>query len=305
MDVLGDVVAALTLGRPRSTLVTWRAPWGQRFPAVRGSAGFQVVLQGTCHLLGETPMRLDPGDVVFFPHGHGYTLADTPGTETSPPDCDPLGPDFAVDSVGGDGPETVTLCGGYELAPSLAHPLLHDLPDLIRVPAGTNPSLSTVIDLLAAETSGAAQGRTTVIPSLLDVLLVHLLRAWLRTPHGPSGWAAALADPAVNAALRAIHAEPSHAWTVESLAAEARLSRSAFARRFTALTGRPPLAYLTWWRMAQAAHRLQTTDAPIAEIAATHGYTSEFAFTHAFKRHHGTPPARYRRQNRSNQPDSQ
>lgn len=80
------------------------------------------------------------------------------------------------------------------------------------------------------------------------MLLLHVLRAWLddrAAAEHPTGWAAALADPPVSAALRAVHDEPRRAWTVEELGARAGLSRSAFARRFAALVGRPPLAYLT------------------------------------------------------------
>ncbi|NUS16562.1 MAG: helix-turn-helix transcriptional regulator, partial [Streptomyces sp.] len=84
-------------------------------------------------------------------------------------------------------------------------------------------------------------------------------------------------------------------WTVERLAREAGLSRAAFARRFAALTGRPPLAYLTWWRMTLAARLLAESALPLASVAERVGYTSEFAFAHAFKRWCGLAPGRYRR----------
>ena len=80
-----------------------------------------------------------------------------------------------------------------------------------------------------------------------------------------------------------------------TLAAEAGLSRAPFARRFTALIGQPPLSYLTWWRMTTAARLLRDADAPLSAIALRVGYTSEFAFANAFKRHHGIAPGTYRR----------
>ncbi|MFE2131596.1 helix-turn-helix transcriptional regulator [Streptomyces amritsarensis] len=110
-----------------------------------------------------------------------------------------------------------------------------------------------------------------------------------------TGWAAALKDPPVTAALHAIHRDPAAPWTVAKLAAEAGLSRAPFAKRFARLVGQPPLAYLTWWRMTTAARLLKTTDAPLRSVSAQVGYTSEYAFAHAFKRAHGTPPGTYRR----------
>jgi AraC-like DNA-binding protein len=92
-----------------------------------------------------------------------------------------------------------------------------------------------------------------------------------------------------------MHNDPARAWTVAALAAEAGLSRAPFARRFTELVGRPPLTYLTWWRMLTASRLLRDSDAPLNVVAAQVGYTSEFAFAHAFKRAYGTAPGRYRR----------
>jgi AraC-like DNA-binding protein len=65
------------------------------------------------------------------------------------------------------------------------------------------------------------------------------------------------------------------------------LSRAAFARRFIALTGRPPLTYLTWWRMVLAGRLLRSSDVSLAAVAGRVGYASEFAFAKAFKRHVG------------------
>jgi AraC-like DNA-binding protein len=82
---------------------------------------------------------------------------------------------------------------------------------------------------------------------------------------------------------------------VAKLAAEAGLSRAAFARRFCALIGQPPLSYLTWWRMTTAARLLRTTQVPLRSISGQVGYASEFAFANAFKRAHGLAPGAYRR----------
>lgn len=306
MDVLSDVIAIMRTGRPRSARVQWHGPWGQRFPSAMGSAGFQVILQGTCWLIPPegAPIALGVGDVVFLPHGHGYGLADSPFAPLTEPDCDPLAEAelFVSASVGQlvDEATTVTLCGGYQLDPTRAHPLLSDLPDLIHLPArvGHHAELRAAVDLLGGEVAGPRLGADAVVPAMLDTLLIYILRAWFdgQPARGTaSGWAAALADPAISAALDAIHRDPAQPWSVETLGNRAGLSRAAFSRRFTALVGQPPHTYLTWWRLATAARLLHESDAPLGEVAHRIGYTSEFAFANAFKREYGTAPGQYRR----------
>ncbi|MEV0148215.1 MULTISPECIES: AraC family transcriptional regulator [unclassified Nonomuraea] len=304
MDVLSDVVALMRSGQPRSARVAWRAPWGQRFPAVPGSAGFQVILQGSCWLVPPSggPVALGVGDVVFFPHGHGYGLADAPSTPLAEPVCDPLEDAelFVSDSVGHDGPTTVTLCAGYRLDARHAHPLLRELPETIHLPArlGRHPELRAAVDLLGNEVGNPRPGADTIVLALLDMLLLYILRAWLEEPAAPAGatgWASALTDPAVGAALDALHRAPARPWTVQTLAAQAGMSRATFSRRFAALVGRPPLTYLTWWRLTVAAGLLRASDAPLGEVASRVGYTSEFAFANAFKRQYGIAPGKYRR----------
>ncbi|GAA5037220.1 AraC-like DNA-binding protein [Thermocatellispora tengchongensis] len=306
MDVLSDVVALMRTGRPVSARISWRAPWAQAFPPAPGSAAFQVVLRGSCWLIppgGGEPVPLSVGDVVFLPHGDGYALADHPATPVPPPACAPAEDRelFASAAFEGDGAETVMLCGGYQLDRGRAHPLLTGLPGVIHLPAtlGRDAELRAAVELLASEIGRPRLGADTVVTSLLDMLQLYILRAWFDAQGeacAQTGWAAALADPAVSRALDAIHRDPAHRWTVESLGARAGLSRAGFARRFTGLVGLPPLAYLTWWRLATAARALRESDASVAEVAARVGYGSEFAFSAAFKREYGLPPGRYRRQ---------
>ncbi|MFB9469477.1 AraC family transcriptional regulator [Nonomuraea salmonea] len=289
MDVLSDVVNAARTGRPHSRRVARSAPFCEHFAAVP-AAGFHVVLEGTCRLTpaqGE-PVTLGPGDVAFLPRGSAHTLAGCDGS-----------------------PAVEMLCGAYLLDGSAAHPLLDDLPDVVHLPArvGRHGQLRAALELLGAELDDDDRpGSQAVLLTLLDLLLLYILRAWFEDRHAgghsPSGWAAALHDPAVAAALRAVHDDPAHPWTVEELGARASLSRAAFARRFTALAGRPPLAYLTWWRMATAARLLRGGDAPVHVIARQVGYSSQYTFTHAFKRQYGLPPAAYRRHAPALHPDA-
>lgn len=297
MDVLSGAVTTMRTGRPHSNRNRLGAPWGLRFPPTDG-AGFHIVLSGTCWLLPAhaAPLRLATGDIVFLPREPGHALADDP---TSPLTEFRLGGRDRVDAPG-TGPVTDLLCGAYVLDRSRPHPLLADLPDVVHLPAqvGRHQRLRTAVDLLGAELAEPRAGTTASVSALLDLLLLYMLRAWFddQATGAPTGWPAALADPAVSAALHAMHAEPEAQWTVRELGARAGLSRSVFAQRFTTLVGRPPLAYLTWWRMTVAAGLLRETDAPLSTVARRCGYSSEFAFAKTFKREFGVAPGAHRRQ---------
>jgi AraC-like DNA-binding protein len=253
--------------------------------------GFQVILRGSPWLLppgAAAPVRLDAGDVVFRPHGRAHALAGTPDAVPAPCTA-PAGSGSAP-----PGQEVVTLCGAYEIDPAQVHPLVHDLPELIRLTP--TDELRAAVGLLTAELEHPRLGTDAVVPALLEMLLLFLLRRWYaEQPAAPTGWAAALRDPVTAAALHAMHEDPARPWTVASLAAHAGLSRAPFARRFSTLVGRPPLSYLTWWRMTVAARLLRDSDATVATVARRVGYTSEFAFATAFRRRHGSAPGRYRR----------
>lgn len=293
VDVLSDAVMAMRTGRPHSARVRRSAPFGRRFPPVSG-AGFHVVLQGSCWLLPPDgdPIALAPGEVVFLPRGSAHGLTDDPSTPTveTTVSLAEVRPDDDDASTA-----TIMVCGAYLLDQTRPHPLFGELPDVIHLSAraGRHPALRATLDLLDMELEQVRPGSGAMVPALLDLLLLHVLRAWF-DEQVTGGWVAALRDPAVGAALSALHHEPSRQWTVAELASHAGLSRAAFARRFATLVGQPPLTYLTWWRLTLAAGLLRGSDTPLSTVARQIGYTSEFAFAHAFKRQYGQPPGRFR-----------
>jgi AraC-like DNA-binding protein len=263
-----------------------------------------VVLEGTCSLIPPdgAAIALGPGDVVCMPHGCGHALADSVSTPLAGAPAASL-PALVPSADDGEGAATILLCGAYTLDQTRPHPLFTELPQVIHLPArpGHRSPLHAAVNLLGDEVAHPDHGTEAVVSALLDMMLLYIVRAWLRqqTDGGPAtGWAATLGDPAITAALRHIHREPARQWTVETLGAKAGLSRAAFSRRFTALVGKPPLGYLTWWRMTLAARLLRDSDKPVQAIAQRTGYASEFAFAKAFKRELGVAPGRYRRQSR-------
>ena len=95
-----------------------------------------------------------------------------------------------------------------------------------------------------------APGSGVVATRLAEVLFIQILRAHIASrPERNKGWLRAVFDPQLGTALRAIHEKVNVAWTVESLAEAAGMSRSAFAARFKDLLGQTPLEYVTGWRM--------------------------------------------------------
>ena len=302
MDLLSDVVTSMRAGTPGAARIEMHGTWGWYLPGDPEVAGFMAVLEGTCWLFPDgrdEPMRVGPGDVVFSPHGDGYGLADQPvKPRRTLEEARPGEGGYGRHTYGDpdDGRTAVFVCGGYRLDRERAHPLLTTLPEHAHV-RDEDPGLARVLAGLGEETAGPGPGGDALLPLLLDALLLYVLRACL-TPDADGrseGWARALADPGVGAALASVHRHPAHTWTVTALAETARMSRATFARRFTSLTGLPPMGYVTWWRMNRARGLLRDTELPVEEVAARVGYGSPFAFSHAFRRTYGESPLSHRR----------
>jgi AraC-like DNA-binding protein len=302
-DIVADVVATTRRGSLMYSRNRFHGPWGAAFPA-SDVAMFHVITTGACWLVaaGAEPAQLTRGDVVLFPSGAAHALADSPQRPARPiseiagrafgdgaPPCDIV--------VEGDGPATVWICGGYGLAAGVRHPLTSVLPGVVVITAdqARGTGLGATVDLIAAEVDGTGPGASAVMASLVDLLLVYLLRTWFAGHHDDAGWGRALFDPAVGTALSLIHADPGRAWTLDTLASATATGRATLTRRFAALTGQSPMAYLTAWRMSLAARELRDGSATVRQIAQQAGYDSEFAFARAFKRATGIAPGQYRK----------
>ncbi|MFE4855721.1 AraC family transcriptional regulator [Streptomyces sp. NPDC056670] len=298
MDLVSDAISAVRVGRPSSTRLRVGGSWCARLDPYEG-AGFHVVLEGSCWMRteGGSAVALATGDAVLLPHGSGHVIADRPAdpaTLAGAVDFAAWSRAAAPNSRTNSG-DTELLCGKYRLDRRHTHPLMADLPDLVHIPnrPGHHDELRAAIGLLGREVGATHPGSAVALPSLLDLLLVYLVRAWM-ADSTTARWPAALHDPVVAAALHALHEDPAAGWSNERLAAQVGVSRATLARRFTALVGRAPMAYLTWWRLTRAAALLRTTPDALDAIAPQVGYSTPYALSHAFSRQYGTTPGRYR-----------
>ncbi|MED7825452.1 AraC family transcriptional regulator [Streptomyces chiangmaiensis] len=312
MDVLSDLLHRARARDAQIRQLIQRPPWSMTF-ADAPSLTVVATLGGHAAVRLDDdpqapPVRLSAGDIALITGTSRYTIADAP--DTPPQVVIRDGRKHVIDSgtgarqnlaprTYGDGlPGSTTLLrGAYELRSDVGERLLDMLPPLAVVPA--QPRTRAALDLLAAETAHEEPGQDAILNRLLDLVLVLALRAWCAAPQArPLSWYSALATPAVGEALRLLHEDPAHRWTVAELATRVGQSRATFAARFTSVVGEPPLTYLTGWRMTLAADLLRDTQETVAAVARAVGYEDAFAFSVAFKRGHGVSPSHWRRQAR-------
>jgi len=307
VDVMADILERSRARGAAFAHTVAHGTWGLSLPPVPGLS-VHVIVRGEAMVWIDDPAgarRVLPGELLLVRSDAHHSMASDPSAP-----CVPLSRHLADGRLPGssrrhrlgevtDEESAEFFCGAYLFDGDLCSGLLGSLPDLLVQRPAAGSRLRVVADLLAREVQDEGPGQQTLLDRLLDVALVHLLRAHFAATDRPMpAYIAAGADPGVNAALEALHEDPAHPWTVAELARRASLSRATFARRFHELLGATPLGYLTDWRMALARERLRDTDDGLAAVAAAVGYSSEFSFAAAFKRAHGTAPGRWRKEAR-------
>lgn len=306
-DPLSDVLRAVRLDGAFFYAVEASEPWSVKavaakdltprvLPGAEHLISYHILTAGRCWggLIGERPAALEPGDVIVFPHGDAHVMSSDPKLKSVP-------------ATPGRFPETVTLGDGGPVAATLVcgflgcdrrpfNPLLSTLPRQLHLPGLSSGWRQSFVRQVLEESRAQRVGADSVLTRLAELMFVEVLRRYLETlPPEQRGWLAGLRDDVVGRGLGLLHRDPAHPWTLDELADGVAMSRSAFADRFTALVGQPPMHYLAQWRMQLAAGRLATGNAKVAAIAEEVGYESEEAFSRAFKRLMGVSPAAWRR----------
>ena len=275
---------------------------------------------------GVEPVRLACGDIVMFPRGDAHVLSSARGMRALPDDSgwrvatrdDPkpvnviyhrglLRPAATepVDEAG-----TVVVCGFIACDLRPFNPLIAALPKLLSLPANPQAAqgaqgaqgawVAPMLHQAVSESLARRPGSAAVLERVSEMVFVDAARRYLESlPEQASGWLGALRDRHVGRAIALMHERPGQDWTVDELGREVGLSRSALHERFVELAGQPPMQYLANWRMQCGARLLRESQASVATIAQDVGYDSEAAFSRAFKRLVGQPPAAWRRAQRS------
>jgi AraC-like DNA-binding protein len=267
---------------------------------------FHVIAKGTCWggLVGEAPRRLEAGDIIVFPQGDAHVLSSAPGMHAELDWAQYQRPEgvhrLFVQEKGGGGKERVQLiCGflGCDLRPF--NPLFAGLPRMIHLASRAGPEPGWLDHFIAAvieESSRKRPGGENVLARLAELMFVEVVRRYLEAMSPDhTGWLAGLRDRAIGRAMAAMHARPAHAWSLDELAKEAGLSRSALAERFAQVVGVPPMQYLAQWRIQLAASLISGGTLSIGAVATQVGYESEAAFNRAFKRLVGLAPGAWRK----------
>ena len=325
-DTLSDVLRGVRLRGAVFFYVTGTSDWAAEAPAAKELAPllmsgvehvmeYHAVAQGSCWagIPGGPSVQLFAGDVVMFPHGDSHVVSSSPGMRGNPDlswfssaEVDQLPLRLSINGQNAvrltppveRSTDTTIVCGflGCDLQPF--NPLIAALPRLLHLRASDGDAwIAKFTEQAVAESHARRPGGEAMLARMSEMMFVDAVRRYAdRLPAQSEGWLAGLLDRFVGRTLALMHEQPEQDWTIDELGRRVGLSRSALHERFVQFIGVPPMQYLAQWRMQAAARLLLETRATIAAIALDVGYDSEAAFTRAFKRLVGKPPAAWRRE---------
>ncbi len=308
-DTLGETLYALRLNGLVYANSELSSPWGIEMPPMEGKMMFHIVTQGGCylHLKDHSEVYCQPGELILLPKGQGHLISSGADSACAPFFDIPVSKfseRFEFMRYGGGGDQTLLTCGVLSFDHVVGQKLISQLPELIHMKSeeGQLPeSIKALIQLMAEEAKSLRAGGETIVAHLADIIVIKAIRYWLsHAPEASKGWLGALKDPKIGKALALMHAHPESMWTVERLAEQAGMSRSGFSAKFTEVIGVSVKQYLTEWRMNLARMKILQSPTPLIELAEELGYTSEAAFSRAYKRVFGVPPLRQGRGHSAN-----
>ncbi|WP_337269978.1 AraC family transcriptional regulator [Oryzifoliimicrobium ureilyticus] len=291
IDALSEVLQDFRLSGVNYGRCELKHPWSIAFPEQQ-LLRFHFVSHGPCWIYTETQgwQELNDGDLVLLPQGNAHRLASAPdvvGDSLQSCQITKLGSNVCEVVRDGAGASSTLFCGSMSLGAHALNPLISLMPPIIKGcdVAGNDPVISPLLIAMAEEAAQPQMGSATVLSRMADLLAARLIRCWVNcSGASTTGWLAAIRDPNIGRALAAMHRDPSHNWTLESLAKVAGQSRSVFAERFSAVLGEGAAHYLTRLRMQLGRDLLVNNGLSVAEVASRLGYESEASFARAFKR---------------------
>lgn len=276
-----------------------RGDWITRFE-IRDPLKLVGMVAGSARLTADgmrTPIRLETGDVAIL-NGCKHLVLEGGRGAGRPQEFALSEDDPFVRVDGADFPDGDVVLGGHvDVNPAGEALLRRALPAVghVRASAAEAPNLHAILKRLIDEMTGERVGAAFAAQQYGQLLLLEVLRAYLaKADDLPPGWLRLLSDERLRPAVESIHADPGKPWRLQDLARTAAMSRTSFAERFRAVAGVPPLTYLNGWRMQLAQQALRRGDTRVGPLAVELGYTSESAFSNAFKREVGMSPLRYR-----------
>jgi AraC-like DNA-binding protein len=298
MDPLSDVLSLLKLHGYGCGGFDVGGDLCLQFPKHAGIKCYAVVSgQGWLSVAGvPDPVQLKAGDCFLLPLGFPFQLA----SDLTVPPVDALtiiraaSKNGSIASFNGGG--NFFIAGGhFALTGSHAGVLQAMLPPIVHIRNEADKAeLRWCMERMRQELREPRPGGFLVAQQLATMILVQALRLHLAEGLGNGvGWLFALADRQMAAAINAMHDDPAHRWTLQSLAERAGMSRTSFTLKFKETVGASAMDYLTRWRMLLAGDRLVNSSDPISVIARSLGYESESAFSTAFKRIMGCSPRQY------------
>lgn len=300
--MLSDVMALLRTEGHVYGRIELSGPFGFAFPHQYGTC--LAVVRGECLLdvADDDPILLAEGDFAFLP---GSSIFHLRSERRLPAELPMSAEQLAqwpstrrLTHDGGQGQHVSIISGCFTFASPENHLLIDQLPPIVHLPAcDADPSARHLMALMAAEIEREDPGASTIIDRLAEVLLLQSIRRCYAhaSVQGSAGWLRGLGDRRIRAALTLMHGELAAPWTVERVARDIGMSRSAFAARFREIVGKTPLEHLTEWRMAYAAGLIrQHPEMKINAIAEASGYQSESSFRKAFQKVMDRSPKTYR-----------
>lgn len=314
MDALSGILRSVKLSGAMFFNAECSLPWCVRAPSSRTLGRylapeashvieFHLVTRGRGYIrLGGETTPFTAGDILMIPHGDPHEMGNGSGAEVVDGTLaleKLLRGGLTLSRIGGGGEQTRLICGYLACEAGLIQPMLAGLPRVVRVHIRDDAAgewLENSIVHAVERAVAAAPGSDVIVARLAEVLFAETLQRYVsQLPPGRTGWLAGAGDPTVGRCLAALHRRPAQAWTLDALAQEASVSRSALTERFARLLGQSPMAYLADWRLELGAEALRSTSRSVLQVAMQVGYESEAAFNRAFKRRFGKPPAQYRR----------